>query len=81
MGDFNLRNLKVRKDKKNNYIFTGLQIIDHNAFYNIRKKIFSMNKVWHKLVKEKKLLGIKSKKTFYHVNNLKTYEKLLKKKI
>ena len=81
VGDFNLRNSKVRKDKKNNYIFTGLQIIDHNAFHNIRKKIFSMIKVWHKLIKEKKLLGIKSKKTFYHVNNLKTYEKLLKKKI
>jgi len=78
-GDFNLINTKVRKDKKNNYIFTGLQIIDHEAFHNIRKQIFSMNKIWHKLMEEKKLLGIKSKKTFYHVNNLETYEKLLKK--
>ena len=38
-GDLNLINTIVRKDK-NNYIFTGLQIIDHEAFHNIRNKFF-----------------------------------------
>ena len=42
-GDFNLKNNLISKDEKNQFIFTGLQIMknDHLAFFN--KNIFKKN--------------------------------------
>ncbi|MDA1197463.1 MAG: sugar phosphate nucleotidyltransferase [Proteobacteria bacterium] len=80
-GDFNFTNHQmITREKNNNYIFTGAQIINRSNFKNINKKIFSMNLVWDQLIKKKALLGQESNQTFFHVNNIKVFKKLEKLK-
>jgi len=80
-GDFNLNSNIVSRDDNNELIFTGLQILDQSVFKNIKDKIFSMNKIWDYLIKDKSLLGIQSKQKFYHLNSKEMYDKMLKLKI
>jgi len=80
-GDFNLNSNIVSRDDNNELIFTGLQILDQSVFKNIKDKIFSMNKIWDHLIKDKSLLGLQSKQKFYHLNSKEMYDKMLKLKI
>ena len=75
-GDFNLNNEKISKDIKNQFIFTGLQIINRSVFTNEKSEVFSMNKVWNKLIKDKNLLGLESNQKFYHLNTSDMYRKI-----
>ncbi len=75
-GDFNLDNEKISKDSENQFIFTGLQIINRNVFTNEKSEVFSMNKVWNKLIKDKNLLGLESNQKFYHLNTSDMYRKI-----
>ncbi len=80
-GDFNfIENDNLIRANNNQYIFTGAQIIDRSIFKNIKRKVFSMNLAWNQMIKEKKLLGQESNQTFFHINDLKIYEKLSKLK-
>ena len=76
-GDFNLNNEKISKDSENQFIFTGLQIINRSVFTNEKSEVFSMNKVWNKLIKDKNLLGLESNQKFYHLNTFDMYKKIL----
>ena len=76
-GDFNLNNKKVSKDDENQFIFTGLQITDRSVLINEKTEVFSMNKIWNKLIKEKKLQGLESNQKFYHLNTFDIYKKIL----
>ena len=81
-GDFNLNGQLITKDNTNQYIFTGLQILDRSVFVPFSlEKVFSMNKVWNELILNKNLLGIPSVKDFYHLNSKKMYDKISKLKI
>ena len=81
-GDFNLNSKnEILRQKNNKFIFTGAQIINRSVFKKRKIKPFSMNKVWDDLIKEKNLLGIVSRKKFFHINNYKIYKKLNKKVI
>ena len=80
-GDFNLNANIVSRDDSNEFIFTGLQILDQSVFNSIKDKIFSMNKIWDNLIKNKSLLGIQSKQKFYHLNTKEMYDKILNLKI
>ena len=75
-GDFNLKDNIVSKDIENNFIFTGLQLIDRNCLNMINKKVFSMNEVWDKLINENKLYGLESRQKFYHLNTENIYNKI-----
>ena len=75
-GDFNLNNEKISKDSENQFIFTGLQIINRSVFTNEKSEVFSMNKVWNKLIKDKNLLGLESNQKFYHLNTYDMYKKI-----
>ena len=75
-GDFNLKDNIVSKDIENNFIFTGLQLIDRNCFNMINKQVFSMNEVWDKLMDENKLYGLESRQKFYHLNTENMYNKI-----
>ena len=75
-GDFNLKNKIITKDEKNQYIFTGLQIISRYNLDFISRKVFSMNEVWNNLIDKKNLYGIESNQKFYHLNSIKMYEKI-----
>ena len=75
-GDFNLNNENISKDDENQFIFTGLQIINRSVLTDEKSKVFSMNKVWNKLIKDKNLLGLESNKKFYHLNTSDMYGKI-----
>ena len=61
-GDFNLNNGKISKDDVNQFIFTGLQIINRNVLIGEKLEVFSMNKVWNKLIKDQNLQGLEKLK-------------------
>ena len=75
-GDFNLNNKQISKDNENQFIFTGLQIINRSILIDEKSKVFSMNKIWNKLIKEKKLQGLESNQKFYHLNTFDMYKKV-----
>tara|TARA_B100001179_G_scaffold213393_1_gene181983 strand:- start:763 stop:1461 length:699 start_codon:yes stop_codon:yes gene_type:complete len=80
-GDFNLKqNILSRKDNKKKYIYTGSQILSNSVFKNKKIEPFSMNFIWDLLIKNNKLLGVKSEQEFLHVTNLEIYNELVEKK-
>ena len=60
IGDFNLKNGMISKDIKNQFIFTGLQIMKRSFLISEKSIVFSMNKIWSDLIKNKNLYGIES---------------------
>ena len=80
-GDFNLDNGIVSRSNENEFIFTGLQILDQSVFSTIKDKIFSMNKIWDYLIENKSLVGNESKQKFYHLNTREMYNKISNLKI
>ena len=77
-GDFNLIENKIKKDDKNDFIYTGCQIINKSLFDSRVVNSFSILEVWNKLLKEDMLYGYESLVNFYHLTNLKIYKELLK---
>jgi len=77
-GDFNLKNEIITRKKHQDlkYIYTGLQIINPEVFLNISNKVFSVNKIWNKLIEKNELHGFESKINFLHVSTLDVYNKL-----
>ena len=75
-GDFNLNNENISKDGENQFIFTGLQIINRSVLTVEKSEVFSMNKVWNRLIKDKNLLGLESNQKFYHLNTPDMYRKI-----
>jgi N-acetyl-alpha-D-muramate 1-phosphate uridylyltransferase len=80
-GDFNFTNQQIiTREKSNNYIFTGAQIINRSIFSEIQDNFFSMNLVWDQLIKKKILLAKESNQSFFHVNTFEVFKKLEKLK-
>jgi len=77
-GDFNLKKIILNKEEKNNFIYTGCQIINKNLFDKYEISNFSINNIWDKLIKRNCLYGYESKTSFYHLTNFEIYKKLLK---
>ena len=75
-GDFNLNNNLITKDEKNQFIYTGLQIMKNDQFAFFNRNIFSMNEVWTKLITENNLGGVESNQKFYHLNTIEMFEKI-----
>ena len=61
---------------KNDFIFTGLQLLDRNYLDPIDKKVFSMNEVWNNLINNSRLSGLESSQKFYHLNTEEMYNKI-----
>ena len=80
-GDFNLTKNLISRDETNEFIFTGLQIINRSYLASENSKIFSMNKIWNDLIVKKELYGIESNLKFYHLNTHEMYLKISNIKI
>ncbi len=80
-GDFNLENNLInRKDKENlKYIYTGVQILTPHVFDHLDLKVFSINKIWDRLIQNSNLFGIESNINFLHVSTINVYKSLLEK--
>ncbi len=76
-GDFNLNNEKISKNDENQFIFTGVQITNRSVLVGEKSKVFSMNAVWNKLIKDENLQGFESNQKFYHLNTFDMYKKIL----
>ena len=78
-GDFNFKENFLTKENKSNleFIFTGLQIINPKVFSNEKDKIFSINKIWNKLIDNFELSGFESNLNFNHVSTTNIYKDLL----
>ena len=75
-GDFNLSNNLITKKDKLDYIYIGCQILNRKILTNQTISKFSILNIWSKLIDEKKLHGFESKKKFYHLTDLNTFNKL-----
>ena len=78
-GDFALVNKLVsRKREDLRYIYTGLQIIKPEVFSDLDTEVFSMNRIWDKLIENDYLYGLESDIDFFHVSTFEIYKKLKK---
>ena len=77
-GDFSLSDEQLLKNKENNFIYTGLQIINKSLFKNEKVMPFSVTKIWDYAIKNKMLYGFESKQHFIHLTDLEIYNKLVK---
>ena len=81
IGDFDLDNKNFITKKNKQYIFTGCQLLNPNIFENYKKKIFSMNEIWHDLIETNSLNGFLSEQKFLHATDLNIFNKLNNSKI
>ena len=79
-GDFNLDKNKIKKNIKNEFIYTGCQIINKTLFDKFLSKSFPVSEVWNRLMDVNQLYGYESLEYFKHVTNIQVYNKLLKNK-
>ena len=82
-GDFNLENNIISRKNRDdlNYIYTGLQVIKPEVFYDLDARVFSINRIWDKLIETNELHGIESNIDFLHVSTLDIYKSLLEKNL
>ena len=75
-GDFNLVNHSLRKNKDNDFIFIGCQILNKSLFNSYKLCNFSISEIWDELLNKNELNGFESINKFYHLTNLETFKKL-----
>ena len=75
-GDFNLSNNIISKKDELDFIYIGCQIINKKILISQNLKKFSILNIWNKLLDNKKLFGLESKKKFYHLTDLNIFNKL-----
>ena len=75
-GDFSLTKNIITKNDKAEFIYIGCQIINKKILNNQNVTKFSILNIWNKLIDKKKLFGFESKKKFYHLTDLNTFNKL-----
>ena len=56
-----------------------MQIIKPQVFSGVDLKVFSINKIWNKLIETNELYGVESNNNFLHVSTLDVYKNLLEK--
>ena len=75
-GDFKLINNLLKKNKNNDFIYIGCQILNRSLFEKYKVKNFSISEIWNELLKKNRLNGFESLNNFYHLTNLETFKKL-----
>ena len=75
-GDFNLINHSLIKNKDNDFIFIGCQILNKSLFNSYKLCNFSISEIWDELLNKNELNGFESVNKFYHLTNKETFKKL-----
>ena len=75
-GDFSLNKNKLSKQIKNEFIYTGCQIINKKVFQKMNKNIFSISEIWNDLIDNRELYGYESLTDFIHLTDIKIYKEL-----
>ena len=63
-GDFNLVNHSLRKNKDNDFIFIGCQILNKSLFNSYKLCNFSISEIWDELLNKNELNGFESVNKF-----------------
>ena len=79
-GDFEFKNNILFKEKINNFMYTGCQIISKELFMNRNLNYFPISEIWDNLMKESKLYGFEYKGNFLHLTDIEIYNKLFNSK-
>ena len=56
-----------------------MQIIKPEVFNGLNEEVFSLNRIWDKLIQSNELYGMESNINFLHVTTLDIYKRLLEK--
>ena len=56
-----------------------MQIIKPEVFNGLNEEVFSINRIWDKLIQSNELYGMESNINFLHVATLDIYKRLLEK--
>jgi len=75
-GDFSLNKNKLSKEIKNDFIYTGCQILNKKVFQKINSNIFSISEIWNGLIDNKELYGYESLNEFIHLTDIEIFKKL-----
>ena len=75
-GDFSFNKNKLSKEIKNDFIYTGCQILNKKVFQNINNNIFSISEIWNDLIDKKELYGYESFNDFIHLTDIDIFKKL-----
>ena len=75
-GDFSLNKNKLSKGIKNDFIYTGCQILNKKVFQKINSNIFSISEIWNDLIDNKELYGYESFNEFIHLTDIEIFKKL-----
>ena len=75
-GDFSFNKNKLSKEIKNDFIYTGCQILNKKVFQNINSNIFSISGIWKDLIDSKELYGYESFNEFIHLTDIEIFKKL-----
>jgi len=75
-GDFSLNKNKLSKQIKNEFIYTGCQILNKKVFKNINSNIFSISEIWNDLIDNRELYGYESLTEFIHLTDIEIFKKL-----
>ena len=75
-GDFSLNKNKLSKEIKNEFIYTGCQILNKKVFQKINSNIFSIYEIWNDLIDNKELYGYESLTEFIHLTDIEIFKKL-----
>ena len=75
-GDFSLKNNLLKKNKNNDFIYIGCQILNKSLFEKYKIHSFSISKIWNELLEKNQLNGFESYNDFNHLTNLEIFKKL-----
>jgi len=75
-GDFSLNKNKLSKQIKNEFIYTGCQILNKKVFQRINSNIFSISEIWNDLIDNRELYGYESLTEFIHLTDIEIFKKL-----
>ena len=75
-GDFSLNKNKLSKEIKNEFIYTGCQILNKKVFQKINNNIFPIYEIWNDLIDNKELYGYESLTEFIHLTDIEIFKKL-----
>ena len=82
-GDFRLKTKKkvsnlLRNSDYNEYMFTGLQIINPKIIQDGRKTKFSLREIYFKLISKKTIYGFVDENDWYHISKVNDYKRVNK---
>ena len=76
LGDFNLKDNLLSKDKSNDFIYTGCQILNKKIFKDFVESVFSISDIWDQLLQNNELYGFESLNEFVHLTDIEIYKRL-----